>query len=59
VKLIGERIESYEQFDRCKAAGVGYFQGYVFCQPKAVAGKASRRTASPRCSSSPRSRTPR
>jgi EAL and modified HD-GYP domain-containing signal transduction protein len=39
VKLIGERIESYEQFDRCKTAGIGYFQGYVFCQPKTVAGK--------------------
>jgi EAL and modified HD-GYP domain-containing signal transduction protein len=39
VKLIGERIESYEQFDRCKAAGLGFFQGYFFCQPKTVAGK--------------------
>jgi EAL and modified HD-GYP domain-containing signal transduction protein len=40
VKLIGERIESYEQFDRCKAAGLGFFEGYFFiCQPKAVAGK--------------------
>jgi c-di-GMP-related signal transduction protein len=39
VKLIGERIESYEQFDRCKAAGLGFFQGYFFCQPKTVAGR--------------------
>ena len=39
VKLIGERIESYEQFDRCKAVGLGFFQGYFFCQPKTVAGK--------------------
>jgi c-di-GMP-related signal transduction protein len=29
----------YEQFDRCKAAGIGYSQGYFFCQPKTVAGK--------------------
>ena len=39
VKLVGERIESYEEFDRCKAAGIGFFQGYFFCQPKTVAGK--------------------
>jgi c-di-GMP phosphodiesterase len=59
VKLIGERIESYEQFGRCKAAGIGYFQGYFFCQPKTVAGKGIPSNRLSQVQSSPRSRTPR
>ncbi|HYX86488.1 MAG TPA: HDOD domain-containing protein [Gaiellales bacterium] len=39
VKLVAERIEDYAQFERCRAAGFEYFQGFFFCQPKTVTGK--------------------
>jgi c-di-GMP phosphodiesterase len=39
VKLIAERIEDHEQFERCRDAGFGYFQGHFFCRPKTITGK--------------------
>ncbi len=39
VRLVAERIENHEAFDRCKEAGFELFQGYFFCQPKTVTGK--------------------
>ena len=39
IRLIAERIENHETFDRCKEAGFELFQGYFFCQPKTVTGK--------------------
>jgi EAL and modified HD-GYP domain-containing signal transduction protein len=39
IRLVAERIENHEAFDRCKEAGFELFQGYFFCQPKTVTGK--------------------
>ncbi len=39
VKLVAEKIEDYETYERCKATGFDLFQGYFFCQPKTVTGK--------------------
>jgi EAL and modified HD-GYP domain-containing signal transduction protein len=33
-KLVAEKVESFEEFDFCKAAGFQYFQGYFFCRPR-------------------------
>jgi EAL and modified HD-GYP domain-containing signal transduction protein len=34
VKLLAEKVETFEEFDFCKAAGFDYFQGYFFCRPR-------------------------
>ena len=34
VKIIVERIETYEEFEYLKTAGVDYFQGYFFAKPE-------------------------
>ena len=39
IRLVAERIENHEAFERCKEAGFELFQGYFFCQPKTVTGK--------------------
>ena len=39
VKLIAEKVETREQFERCKAFGFDYFQGYFFCRPQLVEGR--------------------
>jgi EAL and modified HD-GYP domain-containing signal transduction protein len=38
VKLIAARIEDHHTFEFCRETGFDYFQGYVFCRPRAVAG---------------------
>ncbi len=39
VKLLAEKVETYEEFERCKQLGFDYFQGYFFCKPKVIQGK--------------------
>jgi len=39
VKLLAEKIETQEEFERCKELGFDYFQGYFFCKPKIVEGR--------------------
>lgn len=34
VKLLADKIDSYEKFDLCKKYDFDYFQGYFFCTPK-------------------------
>lgn len=34
VKLLAERIETYEQFEEAKSLGFHLFQGYFFCKPE-------------------------
>ncbi len=34
VKLVAEKVESYEQFQHCRALGFEYFQGYYFAHPE-------------------------
>ena len=34
VELIAEKVETREQFQRCKELGFDYFQGYFFCRPQ-------------------------
>lgn len=39
VKLLAEKVETYEEFEHCKALGFTYFQGYFLCKPHIVQGK--------------------
>ncbi len=39
VRLIAEKVETREQFDRCNALGFDYFQGYFFCLPQVIQGR--------------------
>ena len=39
VKLLAEKVESYEDFEFCQSLGFDYFQGYFFCKPKIVEGR--------------------
>jgi len=39
VKLIAEKVETQEQFERCKALGFEYFQGYFFSRPQLMQGR--------------------
>ena len=36
LELIAEKVETLEQFDRCKAMGFPNFQGYFFCCPQNI-----------------------
>ena len=38
VKLLAEKVETYQEFERCKQLGFDYFQGYFFCKPKVIQG---------------------
>ncbi len=35
VKLLADKVDSYDTFDLCKKLDFDYFQGYFFCTPKA------------------------
>jgi len=39
VKLLAEKVETYEDYERCKDLGFDYFQGYFFCKPEIVEGQ--------------------
>ncbi len=39
VQLIAEKVETNEQFDKCKSLGFDYFQGYFFCRPQLMEGR--------------------
>lgn len=39
VKLLAEKIETYEDFTICKDLGFDLFQGYFFCKPNVITGK--------------------
>jgi len=34
IKLLAEKVETIEEFERCKQLGFEYFQGYFFSQPE-------------------------
>ena len=38
-QLIAEKVETSEQFERCKALGFEYFQGYFFSRPQLMQGR--------------------
>src|SRR5947207_2967260 len=38
-ELVGERVETREQFERCKELGFEYFQGYFFCKPQIMSAR--------------------
>lgn len=38
-KLLAEKVETQEEFDRCKELGFDYYQGYFFSKPQIVKGK--------------------
>lgn len=39
VTLLAEKVEDHETFERCKALGFEWYQGYFFARPKLVEGK--------------------
>lgn len=39
VKLLAEKVESIEEFDRCHQLGFDLFQGYYFARPRFISGK--------------------
>lgn len=39
VRLLAEKVETYDEFNRAVALGFVYFQGYFFCKPEIVRGK--------------------
>ncbi len=39
VKILAEKIETYEQFEHCRELGFDYFQGYLLSRPKLVRGR--------------------
>ena len=39
VKLLAEKIESYEEFEFLKSLGFDYYQGYFFSKPTVIQGK--------------------
>jgi len=38
VKLLAEKVETYEQYEQCKALNFDLYQGYFFCKPDVVEG---------------------
>lgn len=38
-RLLAEKIETYEEFERCKALGIQYFQGYFLSRPETLSNK--------------------
>lgn len=39
VKLLAEKVETFEDFELCKQLGFEYFQGFFFCKPKLIHGQ--------------------
>lgn len=39
VWLLAEKVETQEEYDRCREVGFDYFQGYFFCKPRLMEGK--------------------
>lgn len=39
IKLLAEKVETYEQFHQGQAHGYDYYQGYFFCKPEVLEGK--------------------
>lgn len=39
VKLLAEKIETPEMFDRCKELDFDYYQGYFLCKPRILSGR--------------------
>ncbi|MCK5639950.1 MAG: HDOD domain-containing protein, partial [Gammaproteobacteria bacterium] len=39
VKLLAEKVETYEELEYCKSLDFDYFQGYFICKPQVVSGK--------------------
>jgi EAL and modified HD-GYP domain-containing signal transduction protein len=38
-RIVAKNVETHEAFETCKALGFDLFQGYFFCQPRAVEGR--------------------
>jgi EAL and modified HD-GYP domain-containing signal transduction protein len=39
IKLLAEKIETPEMFDRCKQLNFDYYQGYFLCKPRILTGR--------------------
>lgn len=38
-KLLAEKVETQEEYDRCRELGFDYYQGYFFSKPQTIKGK--------------------
>lgn len=38
IRLLAEKVETQEVYERCMALGFDYFQGYFFCKPNVISG---------------------
>ncbi|WP_044128968.1 EAL and HDOD domain-containing protein [Vibrio parahaemolyticus] len=38
VKILAEKVETYEEYQECRKAGFQYFQGYFFSKPEMISG---------------------
>ena len=38
-KLLAEMVETHDEYQRAKALGFSYFQGYFFCRPEIIKGR--------------------
>lgn len=36
VKLVAEKVETYEEYDQCRSLGFDFFQGFFFCRPQVI-----------------------
>ncbi len=39
LKMLAEKVETYDEFEQAKQMGFDYFQGFFFCKPQLVKGK--------------------
>ena len=39
MKFLAEKVESHQEFERCRAMGFDYFQGYFFSKPEIMEGQ--------------------
>jgi EAL and modified HD-GYP domain-containing signal transduction protein len=38
-RLLAEKVETYEEFERCRALGIDYFQGYFLSRPETLSSR--------------------
>lgn len=39
LRLLAEKVETHDEFERCMALGFDYFQGYFFARPEQISGR--------------------
>lgn len=39
LRVLAEKVETHQEFERCRFMGIDYYQGYFLCRPKLVKGQ--------------------